>query len=432
MFSKIFGKLQRDKPTKLVYDDAKRMARHDDASVRADLAKRTDVPQEILYFLAEDPSPEVRRHIAENETAPQHADLLLAKDADVSVRDSLAVKIVRMAPGLSPDEQDRLRRFTFDALQLLARDQAVRVRQTIAEALKEVADAPPDVIRRLAWDVEAAVATPVLRFSPVLTEDDLIDIIRAAPSPGAVSAISQRSTVTENLSDAIVDADDMEALAFLLGNPSAQLREETLDRVIDRAVDVDILHMPLAMRPKLRSKAAVKISRFVAEDILKHMLARADLSTDTIAAVRAVVHKRLGDAEAVFPDEPGSAKASKPEPQVAVESAYEKASKEWADGKLNEQVLLNAISSGTKDYALAIISLMADMPLAVVEKTIATRSAKGCVALAWKAGLTAKTSEIIQQKLATVSPGGMLRSSGEKYSLSDRDLEWQIEFIRDL
>ena len=303
MFSKLFGKPKSVKPTELVYDDAKRLARDDDTSVRANLAKRTDVPQEILYFLAEDPSPEVRRHIAENNTAPQRADLLLAKDTDDSVRGSLAAKIVRMAPGLSHDEQDRLRRITYEALQLLARDQAVRVRQTIAEALKELADAPPDVIRRLAWDVEAAVATPVLRFSPVLTEADLIEIIRARPSPGAVSAISQRDGVTENLSDAIVAADDVEALAFLLVNPSAQLREETLDRVIDRAVDVDILHMPLAMRPKLRSQAAVKISRFVAEDILTRMLAREDLSMDTIEAVRAVVHKRLGDAEAMLPDD---------------------------------------------------------------------------------------------------------------------------------
>tara|TARA_R110000787_G_scaffold226512_3_gene334272 strand:+ start:34200 stop:35498 length:1299 start_codon:yes stop_codon:yes gene_type:complete len=432
MFSKLFGKSKSVKPTELVYDDAKRLARDDDTSVRANLAKRTDVPQEILYFLAEDPSPEVRRHIAENNTAPQRADLLLAKDTDDSVRGSLAAKIVRMAPGLSHDEQDRLRRITYEALQLLARDQAVRVRQTIAEALKELADAPPDVIRRLAWDVEAAVATPVLRFSPVLTEADLIEIIRARPSPGAVSAISQRDGVTENLSDAIVAADDVEALAFLLVNPSAQLREETLDRVIDRAVDVDILHMPLAMRPKLRSQAAVKISRFVAEDILTRMLAREDLSMDTIEAVRAVVHKRLGDAEAMLPDDGVKSNAPKSGVQVDDDDIFDKAAKEWADGKLDEQVLLGAISDGEKKYALSIIALMADMPISVVEKACATQSAKGCVALAWQASLMPKTSEIIQQKLATIPPGEILRSVAGKYPLSDADMAWQIDFIRDL
>jgi len=75
---------------------------------------------------------------------------------------------------------------------------------------------------------------------------------------------------------------------------------------------------------------------------------------------------------------------------------------------------------------------MADMPIAVVEKACATQSAKGCVALAWKAGLTPKTAEIIQQKLATIPPSEILRSVGGKYSLSDSDMAWQIDFIRDL
>ncbi len=430
MVSKFFSKSKHAKSEKLAYADAKRLARDGDASVRANLAKRTDLPQELLYFLAEDPSPEVRRQIAGNKAAPQRADLLLAKDSDASVRDSLAAKIVHLAPGLGRDEQDLLRRLTYGALELLARDQAVRVRQTIAEALKEVADAPPDVIRRLAWDVEAVVATPVLRFSPVLTEADLIEIIRAKPSPGAVSAISQREGVSENLSDAIVEADDVEAIAFLLANPSAQIREETLDRIIDGAVDVGSLHLSLAMRPKLRSHAAVKISRFVAEDILKRMLAREDLPPDTMEAVRAVVHKRLGDAEAVFPDEEMKHKALGV--HVDDHEIFDKAAKEWADGKLNDQAVLRAISSGAKKYALAIIALMADVPMPLVEKTCETRSAKGCVALAWQAGLHPTTAEVMQQKLAAISPSEILRATGNKYSLSDEDMIWQIDFIRDL
>ena len=75
---------------------------------------------------------------------------------------------------------------------------------------------------------------------------------------------------------------------------------------------------------------------------------------------------------------------------------------------------------------------MADMPISVVEKACATQSAKGCVALAWQASLMPKTSEIIQQKLATIPPGEILRSVAGKYPLSDADMAWQIDFIRDL
>ena len=36
---------------------------------------------------------------------------------------------------------------TYEALEILARDQVTRVRQILSEALKDVANAPPEVIR---------------------------------------------------------------------------------------------------------------------------------------------------------------------------------------------------------------------------------------------------------------------------------------------
>ena len=57
---------------------------------------------------------------------------------------------------------------------------------------------------------------------------------------------------------------------------------------------------------------------------------------------------------------------------------FDKAAKEWADGKLDEQVLLGAMSDGARKYALSIIALMAVMPISVVEKACTTQSAKGC------------------------------------------------------
>ena len=60
------------------YDQTKALARHADAKVRLDLAVLTDVKPEILYFLADDSLPEVRRAVAANTATPRPADLLLA------------------------------------------------------------------------------------------------------------------------------------------------------------------------------------------------------------------------------------------------------------------------------------------------------------------------------------------------------------------
>lgn len=97
LFKRLFQGNNKDQP--LSYDQAKKMAQDKVENVRRDLASRTDVEPEILYFLAEDPSAEVRRRIASNKATPVPADLLLAKDADKEVRGDLAEKIALLAPG---------------------------------------------------------------------------------------------------------------------------------------------------------------------------------------------------------------------------------------------------------------------------------------------------------------------------------------------
>lgn len=399
-----------------------------------ELAARRDLAPELLYFLAEDPSPKVRQNVAANTAAPRHADMLLVTDTDTKVRESLAGKVARLAPGLSADEQDKLRKMTYEALSLLAKDQAVNVREVLSDALKEVADAPPDVIRRLAWDVEAAVASPVLRFSPVLSDQDLLDIIAARPSTGAVSAISERASVSEKVSDAIISSDDEGAIGLLLGNHNAMIREQALDRVIDRAVDVDIWHEPLAMRPRLPSSAAVKIARFVAEDILTKMVERSDLSPDIVESVRDVVNKRLGDPHAIKADEsegkkkPGATRGV----NVDDDEIFDQASKMWAKGEIDESTVMATIESGNKRLAQAMIAVMIDFPLKTVVRACEMKSPKGCIALAWKAGLSAKNAEIVQRKLAQIKEADLLRADNRNYAFSDEDMEWQLDFMQGL
>jgi len=376
MVWKIFSKKSKKKKKVISYEEAKALAVDGDEKSRADLAGRNDVLREVLYYLADDPSPNVRKSIASNTAAPEHADLLLAKYKNENVRSSLAKKIARLSPGLTADEQNRLRHMTYDALSILAKDQATRVRQILSEALRDVANAPPDVIRRLAWDVEAAVATPALQFSLILNDEDLIEIIRAKPSEGCTQTVSQRENVSNAVSSAIVDSSDTDAIALLLGNDSAQIREETLSKVIDQADQINLWHKPLAMRPRLPTSAAVKIARFVADDILKRMAARKDLSPKAYAAVRDVVHKRLGDGEAVMPDALGSSDGVQSGMSVDDDTEFDRAAKMWADGKLDEAEVINTINEGQKTLAMAMIAVMSDLSLRIVERTCAAKKCK--------------------------------------------------------
>ena len=64
-------RLLRRAPEPLAYEEARDRAHSGDRDVRQSLAMREDVRPEILYYLANDRAPEVRRAIAANTATPK-------------------------------------------------------------------------------------------------------------------------------------------------------------------------------------------------------------------------------------------------------------------------------------------------------------------------------------------------------------------------
>lgn len=418
MIANLLKTLSGDTP--IGYEDAKRLARHEDPDVRRQLAARQDLRPEILYFLAEDVHPDVRRQIAANVATPRHADFLLARDQDHGVREGLARKIAKLAPGLTADEQDKVRRMTYEALEILVRDQMTRVRQIISETLKDVANAPPDLIRRLARDVELVVAGPVLEFSPVLTDDDLLDIIANDPIHGALNCISRRSSVRVAVADAIVAAEDSAAIADLLANPSAQIREQTLDLILDRAPEHEAWHDPLVRRPRLPAVAATRLASFVARNLLELLSARQDLAPEVVDAVRAEVARRLEAA-------PDVASAEREE------TPYEAAQRLHAAGVLGEDAVAKALQEDELMLVTAALAVLADLSHVAVRRVVNQKSSKGVVALTWKAGLSMKLAEEIQRRVAAIPVPNVLKATPDGgFPLNEKEMEWQLAMFLDV
>ncbi|MCZ6814238.1 MAG: DUF2336 domain-containing protein [Alphaproteobacteria bacterium] len=409
----------------LGYLESRELARHPDVAERRRLAARTDVRPEILYYLAEDPSALVRREIAVNEATPAHADVLLARDGDEVVRCELARKIARLAPHLSANAREQIWAVTVEALEILAQDQLARVRQALAEALKDVAEVPNHIIQRLARDVEQAVCAPVLEFSPLLTDDDLLEIIESSGVSGAVSAISRRADVSGAVSDALAHTLDEDAVAQLLANPSAQIREETLDWIVECSREVGTWQMPLARRPKLPRRAVRRLAEFVANAVLAMLHRRDDLDADTADLIDKAVRERMADQPPPLDDaDQGGADATSG-PQTAVEIVQ----RLHASGKLDDERLDMELLSGNRAFITHALSLMAGIPPALVTRIADARSAKAITAMAWKAGLKMRFAIKLQARFGNVPPREILQAKdGVDYPLSEDDMTWQLDF----
>jgi uncharacterized protein (DUF2336 family) len=414
--------------TSKAYEKAKRLARDGGLEARRELARNNATKKEILYFLAGDPDPSVRREAAKNKETPRHADLLLAQDDDVSVRSDLATKIARLTPGLSPEQQGTLYQITLETLEVLVRDQMVQVRTILSEALKDVANAPPSVIRRLARDTEISVSGPVLEFSPVLSDDDLIEIISSATVQGALSAISRRQQLHEPVSDAIAYSGDQDAVAELLSNQSAQIREDTLNRIVDGAAPIENWHAPLVRRPGLPAGASRKIAGFVAESLLTELRDRRDLSADAIAAVTEVVEAKLGRLPGDDQHDEEMAGQQDTEDDESFTTRRVRAMIERDE--LTEDEVFEALQGGDRLFAVAALAIRADLPESLVHHAIQLRSAKGIVSITRKAGFSMHLASTLQLRLASIPPKAILKANSDgDYPIDDAAMDWQLEFL---
>lgn len=447
----------------MAYYDQKRLAHDGNSKERLELAERSDIRPEILYYLASDPDTEVRRKIARNHRAPRHADLLLASDDKPEVRTDVAGKIAEITIELAGGQKDNIYHLTMEALEILARDQLARVRAILAEALKDCAEVPADIMERLALDCDITVARPVLENSPVLAENFLLNVIGSDPVQGALSAIARRVVLGENIAEAIVYNGDAEAIAELLGNESAQIREETLDRIVDQASGQPTWHKPLVHRPNLHADAAGRIAEIVAEPLLADLRERTDLDDEVISAIKEAVlqrvksddfsamtlpgaHQALDDgvsetsasAAEIRPREDedshtGSTKAeaSPEEPKESVVS--QRVRQMYLAGELNESEISSALTSGGQEFVIVAIALMSKTPVDVVSRAISMRSAKAIIALCWKAEMSMRLATRVQMQLAKIPPRDVLRATAtDKFPLSADEMHWQLEFISGL
>lgn len=416
MFKGLLDKFR--KGTTLDYEEAKELASDQDVKVRQEVAEHPRAQPEILYFLATDKVASVRAAIANNAATPRQADVLLTQDVDEVVRSQLAAKISKLAPGLSANEVDKLRRMTYEALETLARDQATKVRQIVAETLKDMADAPPDVIRHLAEDTEFVVCAPVLENSPVLTERDLIQIINLNPTEGALSATSKRASLSDEVMEELFASNDSTAVAGLLGNGSVSIKEDLLERICDKSRTVKALQDPLVHRPTLPKGVALRLADFVADHLIKALLNRKDLDPETAAAVREEVSWRLD-------------KAAEKEAAATTETPYSKAKRLHENGELAPDMVESALKAGQKEYAIAALAVLAGKSVAAVEKIATAENAKAVVSLCWKAGLEPESILIMQKRFGAIKPPSVLKPKNGGFPLTDDEMDWLLEFFGD-
>jgi len=123
------------------------------------------------------------------------------------------------------------RRAAEDVFRVALYDGEPLVRCVLADSLKRLANVPRDIMVDLAGD-EAQVARPVLRSSPVLTDEDLVRIAREGGRAHRL-AIAERQCVSLRVAETLYATLDANVVCGLLGNDGAAIAEGLLHAILD-------------------------------------------------------------------------------------------------------------------------------------------------------------------------------------------------------
>jgi uncharacterized protein (DUF2336 family) len=398
------------------------MTPHEAVRVR-ESADPTTAPERLLA-LAHDPSVTVRASLAMNPALPRYVSDMLHADADMRVRQIIGRKLAVLTKGLSDADRATVQTRTIDRLTQTIAEAGLQVRVRLAETLHDIPDGPRQIILRLAQDHEIMVAEPIILCSPMLSEGDLVALIASGVPAASVSAVARRPDLTHAVSDALVGSADVAAIGALLRNPSAQIREATLDVLAIQAEEYPDWHEPLVHRPNLPPRTARILSEIVSGHLLAALGARDDIAADIRGKVLAAMARSR-----TLPDGPPMA-ARETYGDLAPAAALARAAALQASGRLDEAAILDALRRGALTLASAILSVKADVSIHVIERARTLRNAKGLVSLAWRAGVSMQTAVALQAVLARLRPAAIIKPSrGGDFPLTATEMRTELDLL---
>ena len=281
------------------------------------------------------------------------------------------------------------------AMIMLLDDPSPLVRRALAEVFASSQKAPLVVVNALAAD-QPEIAVPLLARSPLLHEDDLVDLI-ATGHPEAQTAIAGRAPLPRPLAAAIAEVGSAQACLVLLENPDADIALFSIDRMVERfghlaAIRETLLaraDLPMATRQALLSKLSQTLAGFVAG------------------------RQWMGPEHAEYAAREACEKATV---ALAAETPYEEVGTLVQhlrqSGQLTAGMILRALLSGNVVLFEEALAELSGVPLDHVASYIHDRNISGFAALYRRAGLPDLAYPAFRAAVAAMREGALIGEQG--------------------
>lgn len=292
------------------------------------------------------------------------------------------------------------------AMIMLLDDPSPLVRSALADVFASAQKAPPIVVHALAAD-QPDVALPILSRSPLLSDEDLVDLF-ATGHPDAQVAIAGRALLSRPLAAAIAEVGPAQACLALLENSDADIALFSVDRIVERFGHLAPIRenlmarndLPMATRQALLAKLSQTLAGFV------------------------TARQWLGSEHAEYAAREACEKATV---ALAAETPYEEIAELMRhlrqSGQLTAGMILRALLSGNVVLFEEALAELSGMPFDRVASYIHDKNISGFRALYAKAGLPDAAYPAFRESIAALREGILIGEHGGVSRLKRRMVE---------
>lgn len=241
----------------------------------------------------------------------------------------------------------------------LADEIEIAARVQLSELLASCDHAPLNVIRQLAFDDEIVVAGPVLRESSRIDDETLLASAMAKDQPHLL-AISQRTSIGENVTDVLVKRGDREVVRSVAKNEGARFSGSGLLHMVKRADGDSILAEQLGLRKDIPRHVFQQLIAKASDDVRKRL---ASERPEMVAQIQNSVTDVTGALQSKF----GPGSRSYFVAKRVVTTQYQL-------GNLTEDSISGYARAHRFDEVTIGLSLMCSLPVDVIERALMDRN----------------------------------------------------------
>lgn len=258
---------------------------------------------------------------------------------------------------LSPQEYTDLQRQYFgEIIEIIAYDLEWQIRRELARCIASESHAPKTLVKRLAHD-EIPVAQPVLEQSPVLNEQDLVQVSEVR-SQDHLLAITNRMDIGTRLAAVLVKRGDERVIQGLAQNQQAKISTHDMEYIAGQAKNCGLLQRALIRRRDIPKKILIDLLEHVSENLRSDLQDR--IADSDMRNLDQVIDSMKSD---VFESE-----------QSRVERHIDELAR---SGKLSEQVLIHYVKDEKPlEFMLGLANLLGT-DIETTQRMLADKTGEG-------------------------------------------------------